>query len=348
MAQLDALNPNTAAPAPASVAPSRAARLPDEVLALYAFTTATLAGLAAGFAIMTMLFWASTPHSVFVPWAALFVGLWFVRVALAQAFRRALKGGGTMDWAHWQRLWNILTLCSAGAWGLSGWIFYSHSIGIQQTGLIVTIYTFCIAVVPVLGNHPRMFVAYVAICFGPLIVRIATGGDDYSFQLAGMLLIIVSLTTALARNYRHTLQRLLEHKLRADSLAAQLRVEKQAAEAARALGVRIHTIGLSSADTFSVALNGVWTVRNVNARLSGRDEEVLKDISTRTGGQFYKATDPNMLTEVLKEIDPLERIEVKVSETREWHELFPILVGIGLALLLLEMLLRLTWLRALP
>jgi len=122
----------------------------------------------------------------------------------------------------------------------------------------------------------------------------------------------------------------------------------QAAEAARALGVRIHTIGLSSADTFSVALNGVWTVRNVNARLSGRDEEVLKDISTRTGGQFYKATDPNMLSAVLKEIDPLERIEVKVSETREWHELFPILVGIGLALLLLEMLLRLTWLRALP
>ncbi len=122
----------------------------------------------------------------------------------------------------------------------------------------------------------------------------------------------------------------------------------QAAEAARALGVRIHTIGLSSADTFSVALNGVWTVRNVNARLSGQDEAVLKDISTRTGGQFYKATDPNMLTEVLKEIDPLERIEVQVSETREWHELFPILVGVGLALMLLEMLLRVSWLRALP
>jgi Ca-activated chloride channel family protein len=122
----------------------------------------------------------------------------------------------------------------------------------------------------------------------------------------------------------------------------------QAAEAAKALGVRIHTIGLSSADTFSVALNGVWTVRNVNARLSGRDEAVLKDIATRTGGQFYKATDPNMLTEVLKEIDPLERIPVEVHETREWHELFPILVGAGVALLLLEMLLSVTWLRALP
>ncbi len=55
-----------------------------------------------------------------------------------------------------------------------------------------------------------------------------------------------------------------------------------------------------------------------------------------------------MLTEIMKEIDPLERIAVDVQETREWHELFPILVGFGLALLLLEMLLQVTWLRALP
>ncbi len=122
----------------------------------------------------------------------------------------------------------------------------------------------------------------------------------------------------------------------------------QAAEAARALGVRVHTIGLSSADTFSVALNGVWTVRNVNARLSGRDEAVLKDVATRTGGQFYKATDPNMLREVMREIDPLERIEVQISETREWHELFPVLLGCGLALVLLETLLLVTWQRRLP
>jgi Ca-activated chloride channel family protein len=122
----------------------------------------------------------------------------------------------------------------------------------------------------------------------------------------------------------------------------------QAAEAARALGVRVHTIGLSSADTFQVALNGVWSVRNLNARLSGKDEAVLKDIATRTGGQFYKATDPDMLAQVLQEIDPLERIEVEVSETREWHDLFPTLVGLGLSLLLLNHLLGATWLRPLP
>ena len=44
----------------------------------------------------------------------------------------------------------------------------------------------------------------------------------------------------------------------------------------------------------------------------------------------------------------LQGIEVTVSETRQYHELFPILVGVGLSLLLLQMLLQATWLRMLP
>jgi Ca-activated chloride channel family protein len=122
----------------------------------------------------------------------------------------------------------------------------------------------------------------------------------------------------------------------------------QAAEAAKALGIRIHAIGLSSGDTSQVALNGVWSVRNLAGRLTGRDEAALKDIAARTGGQYYKATDPEALARVMQEIDPLERIEVEVSETREYHELFPMLAGAGLALLLLDLLLRATWLRTLP
>ena len=48
-----------------------------------------------------------------------------------------------------------------------------------------------------------------------------------------MLLIIIALTTVLARNYRQALARVIELKLRADDLLVLLRVEKQAAEAAR-------------------------------------------------------------------------------------------------------------------
>jgi Ca-activated chloride channel homolog len=122
----------------------------------------------------------------------------------------------------------------------------------------------------------------------------------------------------------------------------------QAAEAAKALGIRVHAIGLSSADTSSLALNGVWSVRSLSGRLTAGDEATLKDIAARTGGQYYRATDPEALEQVMREIDPIERIEVEVNETRQYHELFPWLLGLGTALLLLEALLRATWLRILP
>lgn len=122
----------------------------------------------------------------------------------------------------------------------------------------------------------------------------------------------------------------------------------EAAEVARALGIRVHVIGLSSPDTSQIALNGVWTVRRLAARLSGRDEEGLKRIAARTGGQYYRADDPAALRRIMAEIDPMERIEVPVHETRRYRELFPWVVGAGLALLLLERLLRATWLRPVP
>ena len=122
----------------------------------------------------------------------------------------------------------------------------------------------------------------------------------------------------------------------------------QAAEAARALGIRVHAIGLSSADTSNTWLNGVWSVRTLSARLSGRDEAALKTIAARTGGQYYRASDPEALEQIMAEIDPLERIEVNVSETRRWHELFPWFVAIGLILTALGTGLDATWLRRVP
>jgi Ca-activated chloride channel family protein len=120
----------------------------------------------------------------------------------------------------------------------------------------------------------------------------------------------------------------------------------QAAEAAHALGIRIHTIGLSSADTNSLALNGVWSFRSLAPRLTGKDEAALKEIAARSGGQYYKATDPQALEEIMSEIDPMERIEVTVSESRKYYELFPWFLGAGVVLLLLEAFLGATWLRS--
>jgi Ca-activated chloride channel family protein len=121
-----------------------------------------------------------------------------------------------------------------------------------------------------------------------------------------------------------------------------------AAEAARALGIRIQAIGLSTLDTSSVALNGVWRVGNTAPRLTGRDEAALQRMAERTGGRYYRATDAEALSGIMEQIDRAERVEVRVGETREYRELYPLLLGPALVLLGLELALGLTWFRTLP
>ena len=121
-----------------------------------------------------------------------------------------------------------------------------------------------------------------------------------------------------------------------------------AAEAARTLGIRIQAIGLSTLDTTSIALNGVWRVGNTAARLTGRDEAALQRMAERTGGRYYRATDATALDGIMEQIDRAERVEVHVGEIRDYRELYPYFLGPALLLLALELGLSLTWFRTLP
>jgi Ca-activated chloride channel family protein len=121
-----------------------------------------------------------------------------------------------------------------------------------------------------------------------------------------------------------------------------------AAEAARSLGVRIHSIGLSSSDTTAADRNLIWRWGRTPARLTRWDEAVLTRISSRTGGQYFRATDPEGLRRIMSEIDPLERQDVRVREIRDYQELYLWALIPGLLLLTLELGLGMTRLRTLP
>jgi Ca-activated chloride channel family protein len=121
-----------------------------------------------------------------------------------------------------------------------------------------------------------------------------------------------------------------------------------AAEAARSLGVRIQTVGLSARDTSSVALNGVWRVGPTAARLTDRDEAALQRMAERTGGRYYRATDPETLDRIMKDIDRIERSDVHIGEIRDYRELYPFFLLPALLLLGAELALGTTWLRSTP
>ncbi|HEY8258920.1 MAG TPA: VWA domain-containing protein [Gemmatimonadales bacterium] len=121
-----------------------------------------------------------------------------------------------------------------------------------------------------------------------------------------------------------------------------------AAEAARAIGVRIHTIGVSAADTSGLDKRFIWRQGRTPDRLTNTDEAVLKRIANRSGGEYFRATDPDALEKILTKIDPLERRDVQISETRDYRELYPYFLVPALILLVIEALLGVTRLRTLP
>ena len=209
-----------------------AAPLPEVVQSTYDYMPAALAGYLAGMVVVATLYWGPAMPPLMPAWMAACCAMCGARWLVILAFRRAAPQTPEA-WRHWRLRSNLGALVAASLWGFAGWHFYGQGSGLQQTGLIIIIYTFCVAGIPVLTLQPRFYLAFGAVCLLPLVLRIALGGDASSYQLAGELSLIISFTVVLANSYRQTLQRAIGLKLHADTLLAQLRVEKLAAEGAR-------------------------------------------------------------------------------------------------------------------
>ena len=122
-----------------------------------------------------------------------------------------------------------------------------------------------------------------------------------------------------------------------------------AADIARKYGIKIYTIGVGSNGTaeFPVAQNydGSFVYQRMPVVI---DEATLKNIASVTGGKYFRATSNNVLSEVFKEIDQLEKTHMDVqrfTHTRDHYEPWALLL---LGLLLLSLLLDYTLLRHIP
>lgn len=117
-----------------------------------------------------------------------------------------------------------------------------------------------------------------------------------------------------------------------------------AAKAAKALGVRIYTIGVGSKDGGGRGgLLGMF-----RARRSDLDEPLLKAIAKTTGARYFRAQDTKALQEVYATIDEMEKTTAEIDEFVLTEEVFQPLAWWGLLFLLLHTLLGETWLRRLP
>ncbi len=129
---------------------------------------------------------------------------------------------------------------------------------------------------------------------------------------------------------------------------------EEAAAPAKALGIKVYTIGAAPLlETAAAGFFGSVT------RPSPIDEEALKFVAETTGGKYFRATDAGSLAAIYAEIDALERSEIEEQHYYVYDELanewiawagvnWPPPLMIALALLGAEVLLVNTRFRRIP
>ena len=106
-----------------------------------------------------------------------------------------------------------------------------------------------------------------------------------------------------------------------------------AAEAAKALGVKVYTIGAGIRGEAPIPVTDAFGNKRLAMAKVDVDEAALEKIATETGAKFYRATDTASLKQIYAEIDRLEKTTHTMKKFESRHELFAWTVVPALCLL---------------
>ncbi len=121
-----------------------------------------------------------------------------------------------------------------------------------------------------------------------------------------------------------------------------------AAQIARAMGVRIYTIGAGSKGTALYPIYDPIFGKRYQRLPVEIDEDLLKQIAQITGGKYFRAVDKTSLEKVFDEIGKMEKTKIEVKEYTRYRELFAIFLGLALIFFGLETVLANTKFRKIP
>lgn len=121
-----------------------------------------------------------------------------------------------------------------------------------------------------------------------------------------------------------------------------------AAEIARKYGIKVYTIGIGRNGTAPYpAENAFGRIEYVNMPVV-IDEATLQQIASSTGGRYFRATDNNVLADIFKEIDSLEKTAIDVRNFSHTEDNFLPWALLAALLLAFELICRTTILRSVP
>ena len=121
-----------------------------------------------------------------------------------------------------------------------------------------------------------------------------------------------------------------------------------AAEAARALGVKVYTIGVGVRGKAPIPARDESGKMHIVMATVDVDEKTLQAVASETGGLFYRATDTDSLQKIYEQINRYETSAQSVDKFEQVEELYRWVLYPALGLLGLAVLLQLTRFRRLP
>ncbi len=120
------------------------------------------------------------------------------------------------------------------------------------------------------------------------------------------------------------------------------------ADIAATYGIRVYTIGVGKNGYATMPVTnpfGGIDYQDVEVQI---DESTLTEISNRTEGKYFRATDNFELLEIYKEIDRLEKTRMEVETINKSNDEFQLFALIAMLLIILNFILRFTVLRTIP
>ncbi len=116
-----------------------------------------------------------------------------------------------------------------------------------------------------------------------------------------------------------------------------------AAQAAKAMNVKLYTVGVGTDGEVPMMVRGRMTVQRADI-----DEELLKKVAAATGGQYFRAQDAETLVKVYETIDKLEKTKINVQTFASYEDRYMVFVLAAILALVGEMAVGMTRFRRVP
>ena len=206
-------------------------------------------------------------------------------------------------------------------------------------------------------DRPNDRIGIIAFAGRPYLVSPLTLDHDWLFQNLDRVQIgLVEDGTAIGSAIASGANRLKDREAKSKVLVLLTDGESNAgkitpataAEAAAALDMKIYTVGTGSRGFAPYPITDALGRTRYQRFQVQIDEDTLREIAKIGSGRYYRATGTDSLEQIYGDIDKLEKTKVELTQYKQYRDLFPWFLGLGLGLLSLQMVLSQTVWRKVP